>query len=301
MHTVIEIKKIVKKYGEISAVKGINLKVKSGEIFALLGINGAGKTTTIKMLLGLTNPSSGQIRYLEKNFLTSKSELLPRIGSVVENTGFFRHLTAYENLELITNLIGFNKKDHIHEVLDTVSLLAFRNVKVKKLTQSQRQKLAIGRALLNSPDILILDEPMNGLDPISINEIRTILSRLAKERSVTIFISSHILSEVEKLADRIGIIHQGRLLEVITKDEFKDKHTEFIILKVKDESTVKALLDQNLVEYRFMKKNELFIHKEMAYIPKLIKMLTENNIKINEIYSRDITLEDYFIDLIENY
>lgn len=301
MGYVIETKNLTKSYGKKVAVNGLNFKIEPGEIFALLGLNGAGKTTTIKMLLGLTSPSVGQIRYLEKNFLTSKSEILPKIGCIVENPGFYKNLSAYENLKIITNIVGFHKKDYIEEVLETVGLDAFQNIKYKRLNISQKQKLAIARALLNNPEILILDEPINGLDPISINEIRTLLLRLAKEKGITILISSHVLSEIEKLADRIAVIHDGRIIELISSDKYSKKYRERIIVRTNDIFLTREVLLRYNIESTINNNSELVVLSKSYKIPEMLKILVSENLDVHEIFIKEFTLEEYFIQLINNY
>lgn len=301
MGYVIETKNLTKSYGKKVAVNGLNFKIEPGEIFALLGLNGAGKTTTIKMLLGLTSPSVGQIRYLEKNFLTSKSEILPKIGCIVENPGFYKNLSAYENLKIITNIVGFHKKDYIEEVLETVGLDAFRNIKYKRLNISQKQKLAIARALLNNPEILILDEPINGLDPISINEIRTLLLRLAKEKGITILISSHVLSEIEKLADRIAVIHDGGIIELISSDKYSKKYRERIIVRTNDIFLTREVLLRYNIESTINNNSELVVLSKSYKIPEMLKILVSENLDVHEIFIKEFTLEEYFIQLINNY
>lgn len=301
MGYVIETKNLTKSYGKKVAVNGLNFKIEPGEIFALLGLNGAGKTTTIKMLLGLTSPSVGQIRYLEKNFLTSKSEMLPKIGCIVENPGFYKNLSAYENLKIITNIVGFHKKDYIEEVLETVGLDAFQNIKYKRLNISQKQKLAIARALLNNPEILILDEPINGLDPISINEIRTLLLRLAKEKGITILISSHVLSEIEKLADRIAVIHDGGIIELISSDKYSKKYRERIIVRTNDIFLTREVLLRYNIESTINNNSELVVLSKSYKIPEMLKILVSENLDVHEIFIKEFTLEEYFIQLINNY
>lgn len=298
MRYVIETKNLTKKYNKNTVVNKLNLKIEAGEIFALLGLNGAGKTTTIKMLIGLTSPTVGQIRYLDRNFLTSKGEILPKIGCIVENPGFYNNLTVYENLEIVTNVVGVYKKNYIDEVLKTVGLMPFKNIKLKKLSVSQKQKLSIGRALLNSPEILILDEPVSGLDPISINEIRLLLLRLAKEKGITIFISSHILSEIEKIADRIAVIHNGDIIEIISRNRLNKKYKERIIIRSDELERVKDVMLKHNIKSEFNDDSELVVLHKSFVIPRILKILVNEGIKVHEIFTKDITLEEYFIQLV---
>jgi len=297
MRYIIETRNLTKEYGKKTVIKGLNFKISSGEIYALLGLNGAGKTTTIKMLLGLINPSVGQIRYLDKNFATSKSTVLPRVGSVLENPGFYDNLSVCQNLELITNIVGMHQSNNIDEILKTVGIHAFKYQKVKYLNASQKQKLALCRALINSPDILILDEPMNGLDPKSINEIRTLLIRLAKEKGVTIFISSHVLSEIEKMADRIGILHEGTLIDVIDVSELHQQRESRILVTVDNLDAAKKMLEENGFSC-LIETNRLVIFADEHLITTVVEELVSNHFEVKEIYSKSYSLEDYFLELI---
>jgi len=297
MRYAIETRNLTKKYGKEMVVNGLDFKIESGEIFALLGLNGAGKTTTIKMLLGLINPAFGQIKYFDKNFSTSKSTVLPRIGSVLENPGFYENLSVWKNLELITNIVGMHQSNNIDEILKTIGMDGFKYQKVKHLNASQKQKLALCRALINSPDILILDEPMNGLDPKSINEIRTLLVRLAKEKGVTIFISSHVLTEVEKLADRIGILHGGSLIDVIEVSSLYHLRENRIVILVNKVTEAKILLESK--GYSTSRDaNYLIVFGKEGLIEDILKLLVKHDYEVNEIYSRPYSLEDYFLEIV---
>ena len=219
---------------------------------------------------------------MRENFLLSKYDILKRVGSVAETPGFYKSLTVYENLKMTTNIVGFVKEDNIDEVLQMVGLFSFRNIYVKELNIAQKQKLAIGRALINSPEILILDEPINGLDHISINEIRNLLLRLAKEKGITILLSSHVLDEVEKLADRICIIHEGEIIEVITKDKVNLKYEKVVVIKSKDVSKAKKILEIKRIDSKIIDKEELNIFIDSNKIPEVLNYLVSKNINIIE-------------------
>lgn len=297
MRYIIETRNLTKSYGKKTVINGLDFKISPGEIYALLGLNGAGKTTTIKMLLGLINPSVGQIRYLDKNFATFKSMVLKRVGSVLENPGFYDNLSVCKNLELITNIVGMHQSNNIDEVLKTVGIHAFKYQKVKYLNASQKQKLALCRALINSPDILILDEPMNGLDPKSINEIRTLLIRLAKEKGVTIFISSHVLAEIEKMADRIGILHEGSLIDVIDVSELHQQRESRIFVTVEKLEEAKKMLETNGFTC-MIDSHQLIVFADEHSITTVVEGLVLNQFEVKEIYSKSYSLEDYFLELI---
>lgn len=300
MRYILETRNLTKSYGNKIVINGINLKIKPGEIFALLGLNGAGKTTTIKMLLGLINPSMGQIRYMDKNFQTTKSDILPMIGCVLERPGVYSNLSVVENLELIQNVIGTHQDDNIDEVLKITGMDAFKYEKVKHLSSAHIQKLALCRALLNSPEILILDEPMNGLDPKSVNEIRTLLIRLSKEKNVTILISSHVLSEVEQLADRIGILQYGRLTEIVNKKDIYKKTKDRFLLNVEDNDHAKQILRQAGYYCLESRSGELVLRITENHIHDVLKILVEHDVAVNEAYFKSMDLEDVFLDIVRS-
>ena len=210
---VIETKNLTKQYGAQKSVTDLNIHVQKGRIYGLLGRNGAGKTTTMKMLLGLTQPTSGEVLIWGKPLMENRKELLPRIGSLIESPGFYLNLTATENLRIFAALRGVPDRNAIQKALDLVGL-PYRDKKLfSQYSLGMKQRLAIALAVMHDPELLILDEPINGLDPIGIAEVRSFIRNLCNERGKTILISSHILSEIAILADDIGIIDHGLLLE----------------------------------------------------------------------------------------
>lgn len=210
---VIETKNLTKQYGAQKSVTDLNIHVQKGRIYGLLGRNGAGKTTTMKMLLGLTQPTSGEVLIWGKPLMENRKELLPRIGSLIESPGFYPNLTATENLRIFAALRGVPDRNAIQKALDLVGL-PYRDKKLfSQYSLGMKQRLAIALAVMHDPELLILDEPINGLDPIGIAEVRSFIRNLCNERGKTILISSHILSEIAILADDIGIIDHGLLLE----------------------------------------------------------------------------------------
>ncbi|MBN2794970.1 MAG: ABC transporter ATP-binding protein [Clostridia bacterium] len=297
MRANIEIKDVSKHYGKTVVVDQLNFKIMPGEIFALLGLNGAGKTTTLKMMLGLTIPTQGEIRYFNKSFHENRNYILPRIGSVIEHPGFYDHLTVYENFKLITNIVGLHEEDSIFDLLRLVNLDFKLYDKVKTLNLQEKQKLAIARALLNNPLILLLDEPFNGLDVKSVNEMRNILMRLANERKVSIIIASHVLSEIEKIASRIAVIHHGKIIQIFDQAYLKGNSMSRTVIKADD----MKLLYQRLKEagYKeFLLKEQYIYLNEAIQLDELSQKLDLNNLNIIECYKKAITLEDYFVELV---
>ncbi|MCH4886780.1 ABC transporter ATP-binding protein [Acidaminobacter sp. JC074] len=296
MKYMIETRGLTKTYGEETVIDGLDLKIHTGEIFALLGLNGAGKTTTIKMLMGLTHPSSGQIRYMGSEI---DKDVFKRIGSVLERPGFYKNMTVYKNLQLIQNIVGSHQADNIDEVLKSLKMDAFKYEKVKNLTDAQIQKLALCRALLNSPEILILDEPMNGLDPKSVNEIRRLLIRLSKEKNMTILISSHVLSEVERMADRIGILKEGKLAEIVGRGDFYQRASDRYLIKVKDKAGVTLFLRSQGYYCMESRSGDLLVRIREDQVKDLLSLLVKQDFAIQEAYFKSLDLEDIFLELVK--
>lgn len=211
MELIVETRKLTKRFGRETAVEELDLRIPRGEIYGFLGPNGAGKTTTIRMLLGLMRPTSGNIRIFGQDLTKERMNILRKVGSLVENPSYYPHLTAYENLEALRKILG-TPKSRIHEVLEIVRLSDVAGKKVKGFSLGMKQRLGIAAALLHSPELLILDEPTNGLDPSGIIEMRNLIKRLPEEYGMTIMLSSHLLSEIDQLATAVGIVSKGRLI-----------------------------------------------------------------------------------------
>lgn len=213
MHNVIQTEGLTKQYGSHCAVNQITLKVGQGEIYGFLGLNGAGKTTTIRMLLGMIRPDKGASYVLGNRVNAGSHSVWAQVGYMVETPYSYPELTVVENLEIVRRLRRLPDNRSVDEVIERLQLTPYRNKKAKQLSLGNGQRLGLAKALIHKPPLLILDEPTNGLDPAGIVEVRQLLQSLAADHGVTIFISSHLLGEVAKLATRIGIIHQGRLLQ----------------------------------------------------------------------------------------
>lgn len=225
---VIETKNLTKQYGAQKSVADLNIHVRPGRIYGLLGRNGAGKTTTMKMLLNLTTPTTGEVKIFGKDIRTNSKTILPRIGSLIESPGFYPNLTGTENLRIFAELRGVPNRNAIRDALDLVGL-PYKDKKLfSQYSLGMKQRLAIALAVMHDPELLILDEPINGLDPIGIAEVRSFIRELCNARGKTILISSHILSEISLLADDIGIIDHGALLEEESLEELEQKNTRFV-------------------------------------------------------------------------
>lgn len=251
---VLSTEKLTKKYGNITTVNAVDLHVKKGRIYGLLGRNGAGKTTIMKMILGLTTISDGKVQIFGEDLYGNQEKIYSQIGSIIEVPGFYGNLTASENLEIFARLRGSVNKKRIMEVLSVVGLEKEKIKTFASYSLGMKQRLGIANALMNDPKILILDEPTNGLDPIGIAEMRELLIRLCHEEGKTLIISSHILSEMALLADDIGIINKGVLLEECTLQELQKKAEQYILIRTSKQDLAEKAL-----------KNELgFEHMERA-------------------------------------
>lgn len=240
---IIQTQNLTKKFGSASAVQGLSLTVAEGEIYGFLGLNGAGKTTTIRMLLGMIAPTSGSITLFGKD-LTRKSDIWNDVGYMVETPHAYPDLSVWENLEIIARLRGIFSKNVVNEVIERLHLTQYRDKQVKHLSLGNVQRLGLAKALMHKPKLLLLDEPINGLDPAGILEVREMLQELTRS-GTTVFLSSHILSEMAKLATRIGIIHAGRLLkQVFTRDLSDLLERELLIRTGDNQATVKLLQER---------------------------------------------------------
>jgi ABC-2 type transport system ATP-binding protein len=231
---------LTKRYAHVTAVRDLNLEVRAGEVYGFLGRNGAGKTTTIRMLLGLIRPTAGEVRVLGTPMGPGANGVLGRVGYLVETATAYGNLTVRENLELHRRLHGA-PEGAVAEAIDHLGLGEYADRRADTLSLGNKQRLSLARALLHAPDVLILDEPANGLDPAGIVEVRQLLRGLADD-GVTVFMSSHILSEVGQLADRIGLIHEGRLLEELDREALRARARPYIEVRVDDAERARTVL-----------------------------------------------------------
>jgi ABC-2 type transport system ATP-binding protein len=240
MEAVLETHSLSKSYGSRQAVKSLDLSVGQGEIFGFLGPNGAGKTTTIRMALGLIRPTGGTVEVLGQDVTRHRRQVLPRVGALVESPALYLYLSGRDNLKVVGDVLGGVPSSRIDAVLETVGLADRQRDRVKSYSLGMKQRLGLGIALLNDPDLLILDEPANGLDPAGVVEMRDLLRTLAGQGK-TIFISSHVLSEVQQICGRVAIINLGELVKVATVEELLASHGEFTVV-IEDASVVLELI-----------------------------------------------------------
>ncbi|MBU3157724.1 ABC transporter ATP-binding protein (plasmid) [Clostridium estertheticum] len=293
---VIETNNLTKQYGEQKSVANLNIHVKKGRIYGLLGRNGAGKTTTMKMLLGLTNPTAGEIHIFGKNIHKSEKKILSRIGSLIESPGFYPNLTGTENLKIIARLRGIPTRDAIKNALDVVGLSYMDKKLFSQYSLGMKQRLGIANAIMHDPELLILDEPINGLDPIGIAEVRDFLKRLSTEQGKTILISSHILSEMALLADDIGIIDNGVLLEEKSLAELQQKNSRYIHFIVTNASQASRILevDFHTSNFHVDDNHNLRLYDTEIEVAAITRKWIENGIDVSEAHTKNDTLEDYF-------
>lgn len=292
----IETKNITKIYDEQICVSNLNMHVRRGTIYGLLGRNGAGKTTTMKMLLNLIEPTRGRILFSGKSLHENAKKILPHVGSMIESPGFYPNLTGTENLKIFARLRKIRNTEVIKSALELVGL-SFEDKKLySQYSLGMKQRLAIALAIMHNPDILILDEPINGLDPIGIAEVREFLRMLCKENGKTILISSHILSEIAMLADDIGIIEHGVLLEEGTIKDLEKKSNKHILFKVSNPEYASRLLSANfgISEWKVEDTGELVISQSDLFMPDIIRTFVQEDIDVYEASICEETLEEYF-------
>lgn len=293
---IVETNHLTKQYGTQKSVADLNLHIAQGRIYGLLGRNGAGKTTTMKMLLGLTQPTSGEVFLWGKPLLRHEKELLPRIGSLIETPGFYPNLTATENLNIFATLRGIPNRHAIKDALDLVGL-PYKDKKLfSQYSLGMKQRLAIALAVMHDPELLILDEPTNGLDPIGIAEMRSFIRKLCDERGKTILISSHILSEIALLADDIGIIDHGVLLEEESLSVLEQSSRKHIRFAVSDTAQAAAILERQFHETAFSIQDDhvLRLYKLDLPVGKIVTAFVKNGLEVSEVYSCEESLEDHF-------
>ena len=292
---VLETDTLCKNFGEKRAVDAVNLHVQQGDIYGFIGKNGAGKTTTMKMILGLTKPSGGRISLFGSSDLQKGRR---RVGSLIEAPGLYPEATAMENLMRVGCLLGTGKKEAM-EALRLVGLDKTGKKKAKEFSLGMKQRLGIAIAILGAPEFLVLDEPINGLDPEAIKQIRDLILYLNKEKGVTMLISSHLLDELSKVVTRYGIIDDGRLLEEITPEELKSRSQHGLYLRCDRPSDALRFLKRS-----FPKENALFsgerieLESDVSFAPRINRALVEAGFEVYELAPLSGDLEDYFLKRI---
>lgn len=288
---------LTKRYGKFKAADSVSLHIRQGEIYGLIGRNGAGKTTVLKMICGLAKPTGGEINLFGKTGSEMYS-LMSRVGSLIEQPGLHLDMSAKGNLKMKCIAVGMNSKGYIEGLLDVVGLSDVGNKKVKSFSLGMKQRLGIALALVGEPDLLVLDEPINGLDPQGIVEIREVIARLNKEKNMTVIISSHILEELSKIATSYGIIHNGTLLEEVSREELLAKCSERIELVTDNTSKACTVIENmGITNYKLTDGSTIRIFERLDECGEITMQLAENGIKTLSVNVKNEALEDYYLNL----
>jgi ABC-type multidrug transport system ATPase subunit len=295
----LEARGISKNFGELKAVKDLSLKVYEGDIYGFIGPNGAGKTTSIRMMLGLISASAGTARIFGHDIRRSFLEAISRVGAMVEGPAFYPYLSGIKNLEIYGALTGGASRSRIYEVLDMVGLGRRGKDKVKGYSQGMRQRLGIAQALLHRPALLVLDEPTNGLDPQGMREVRNLIRRISQQERTTIFLSSHLLGEMEMVCNRIGIIHRGEIIKEGMVDDLLGHKADRVVLHVDREKDAQRLLRENYpgVEIEITKAGWLEFPRKDLDTSRINFLLVEKGFAVYSLAPRRRSLEEYFVEL----
>ncbi|HED08190.1 MAG TPA: ABC transporter ATP-binding protein [Ignavibacteria bacterium] len=298
---VIEILGLTKKFKSLTAVNDLDLTVYKGDVFGFLGPNGAGKSTTIRMMLSLISPTSGTIKIFGKSLISERNEILKRVGAIVEKPDFYKTLTAYKNLSILGRLsMGEVSRKKIMEMLELVGLDKRYKSKVKTFSHGMKQRLGIAQALLHDPDLIVLDEPTTGLDPQGMKEIRDLLILLSREKGKTIFLSSHILSEIEIVANRMIILDKGKKVVEGKVGELLNKNKLKVTFEVNDINSAKNILDNTVWKDKIYSSidNKMVFILEPENISSLNKYFVENNVAVSAVIPTR-SLEEYFLNITD--
>ncbi|MFJ7850373.1 ABC transporter ATP-binding protein [Peribacillus sp. NPDC046944] len=301
MSYIVKTNQLTKVYEGKEVVAGVNMHVKKGEVYGFLGPNGAGKTTVLKMITNLIKPTSGDIEIFGEKLTNTSYEVLKRMGSIVEYPIFYEKLTAKENLYLHCEYMGHYDKKSIDQALDLVKLHNIDDKKVKDFSLGMKQRLGIARAITTKPELLILDEPINGLDPIGIKELRELFNMLCKEYGITLLVSSHILAEMEQMADTIGVIRNGQLIKEVSMKSIVMEQTDYIEVTVQDIKKAAYIVENHIgiKNFKIMSEQMIRIYERNAKQQEISKALIMNDIEIESINKKNSSLEEYFLNLME--
>lgn len=298
-NVILHTRNIVKSYRHFKALDNISITLKAGHIYGLIGENGAGKTTLMRVLTGLLYPTSGAFSLFGKNGPSDILKMRRNVGSTIEAPALYPEYSAFRNLELQRILIGNPDKEICDRLLGMVGLTEVKDKKVRKFSIGMKQRLSIAMALVGKPRLLILDEPINGLDPKNISELRSLLKRLNEENDVTLFISSHILNELYLLATDYYIIHKGKIIESLTHDELDEKCRQYIKIKTSELPKCITVIENefNDAEYTVIDDETLHLFSHTDRAESIAKLLMENRIVTKEFSVTEQSLEEYFLDI----
>ncbi|GIN73373.1 putative ABC transporter ATP-binding protein YhcH [Bacillus sp. J14TS2] len=301
--TIVQFQHTTKKIGRKTIVSDLNFAVPSGEIFGFLGPNGAGKTTTIRMMVGLIKISQGDILIKGHSISKQFEKAIRHVGGIVENPDLYKYLTGYQNLKHYARMVSGISKNRINEIVQNVGLTDSIHEKVSSYSLGMRQRLGIAQALLHHPSLLILDEPTNGLDPAGIRELRHNLKELAHQEGVAVFVSSHLLAEMQLMCDKIAVLQKGKLVSIENVHEFiAEDNVSRICLDVESSQIELAKMlvaDLSKTAVVGSKPNQLWIQMNKDEVPELNKLLLENGVRVLSIHVQEQTLEDKFLKMME--
>lgn len=297
-NTVIKLRDISKKRGQTEILNHLNMTVYQKDIYGFIGQNGAGKSTTMKIIMSLIKGTQGQLELFDS---LDNQINRSRIGAIIENPAFYPYMTAYENLKYYVQYKGIVEINSIEKVLKMVGLENVRKKKYKNYSLGMKQRLGLALALINNPDLLILDEPLNGLDPQGIVELREILSHLNKKYGITMLISSHILDELEMIATRYGFIHQGQMIEEITAEKLQEKLKKYISLDVENIGLASITLEQKLhtENFKVMDDHTIYLYDFVNESSLVATTLIQEGVILNKMNISNVSLENYYLSLIK--
>ena len=299
MPYILQTNNLTKTIGGKDLVKNVNLHIKKGEIYGFLGPNGAGKTTVMKMITNLWKPTNGNIEIFGETLTHKSYEVLKRMGNIIEFPTFYNHMTGYENLRLHCEYMGYYNHGSIENALDILHLTEAAQKPVKNYSLGMKERLAIARAILCKPELLILDEPTNGLDPAGMKQIRDLLKTLCEEYGITIMVSSHILSEIESIADTIGVINHGMMMKEIGMKEIEEMSLTYTELTVVNAKKAAYVLSEKLglSNFKIIENNMIRIYDQHVSMQELSKVLALNDVEVMALGKQSETLEDYFLKI----
>jgi ABC-type multidrug transport system ATPase subunit len=297
MTEIIRVNQLSKQFAEVKAVDDLSFSVQKGEVYGFLGQNGAGKSTTIRMLLTLIKATHGTIQVFEKEIQKHRNEILKRIGAIIEKPDLYKYLTALQNMQIISKLSGIHAtKKQLMQQLERVGIAERANSKVKTFSQGMKQRLGIACALIHNPEVIILDEPTNGLDPQGIADVRNLMLYLSKEEGKTIFVSSHLLSEIELVADSMLIIDMGRKIAEGRVADLLNPSDTLVEINTTNNKETKNILQQSQWNELIQPLDKIVLKMHRKDIPHLAKFLVEKAIEVLAIQPKH-SLEDYFLSL----
>lgn len=297
-NTVLELKNVSKSFGKRKIIDNISLKVNSGEIFGFLGPNGSGKTTTIKMILRLIDSDEGEIKVNGFDNRKQFEQAMECIGAIVENPDMYKYMSGIDNLKLHARIRNIDEK-RINEVLEMVGLKDRAKDKVGKYSLGMKQRLGLALTLLHNPKVLILDEPTNGLDPAGIKQLRDILKKISHEENVAVFVSSHILTEMQQMCDRVAVLDNGKIVKIEQITNSKEEKIETIELRIKDKTKAIKILKEKFEVDTKEEKDSLLVTIQTEKVPEVVRELAIEDVGIKAVIPREHNLEEIFFDATE--